>query len=137
MVATDAVIDTARGTLNLTDDPRMQAIIKGRVHRPALYLMIQNASAGKWDTAGITAMLADPRRARALVDRSVATIKAIGWQGAVFDIEQISGRSLGDYQALLGYAHARFAAAGLKLAVTAPGDDPAWDLIRFAAADFC
>ncbi len=122
------------GTLAFQDDPRLRAIASSQLHQPGFLLMVQNIAHEKWDGDGMARVLADPAKSDALADSIIATVQKAGWQGAVFDIENMPSAALAPYRAMLARIHAKFATAGLKLVMTAPAGEPDWDLRRFAAA---
>ncbi len=122
------------GTLAYQDDPRLRALASGQLHQPGFLLMVQNIAHEKWDGDGMARVLADHKKSDALADSVIATVQKAGWQGAVFDIENMPTAALAPYAAMLGRAHARFAAAGLKLVITAPAGEPDWDLRKFSSA---
>ncbi len=132
IVAADALVDSAHQRLISDPDPRLRALTAGSLHRPRQLLMVQNLSNEKWDGAGMAALLADGRRADALISATLAAVQKDGWQGAVFDIENMPDSALPAYLAFLERAHARFAKAGLPLALTVPAGEPAWDLGKFS-----
>lgn len=134
VVAADAQVKPATGALTTDPDPRLRALAANRLHRPRMMLMVQNLTHDEWDGVGMARLLADPRRSAALIDSTLAALRAGNWQGVVFDIENIPDNALPAYQAFLAQARARLARAGYPVALTAPVGEPAWDLHRFAAA---
>lgn len=134
IVAANAQIDSTRARLTNTPDPQLRALAQGRLHRPRQLLMVQNLVNEQWDGQGTARLLADPRRADALISDTLATAQRDGWQGVVFDIENIPDSALPAYRAMLERAHARFKHAAIPLVLTVPAGEPAWDLARFAAA---
>ena len=134
IIAADAQVNTANQSLISDPDAKLRALTAGRLHRPRQLLMIQNLSNEKWDGQGMASLLADGRRADALVSATLAAVQKDGWQGAVFDIENMPDSALPAYLVFLERAHARFAKAGLPLALTVPAGEPAWDLARFSHA---
>ena len=113
-------------------DAAGRSIINRAVHRPVVIPMIQNALAGKWDAAGTTALLHDPRARAALLDRLVPWLAANRAGGAFFDFEDLPASAQADYRTFLGDAHARFAPRGWVVAIAAPVGNPDWDLPAYA-----
>ncbi len=134
VIAANAAIDRRTGALIDHGDPRLAALVRNHVHRPRLSLMVQNIDGGHWFGPEMERLLRDPRASDALVDRMIASVQRRRWQGAVFDIENLDDHALPAYRAFLARAHARFARAGLELALTVPAGEPAWNLRQFAAA---
>ena len=122
------------GTLAYQDDPRLRALASSKLHQPGFLLMVQNIAHEKWDGEGMARVLADHAKSDALADSIIATVQKAGWQGAVFDIENLPTSALTPYMAMLDRVHGKFARAGLRLVITAPAGEPDWDLRRFASA---
>ena len=133
VVAADALIDTAHDTVAIDPDARLHSQLGSSLHRPQMLLMVQNIEHDQFAGAGMAALLASPARADALAGAIIARARQGGWNGAVFDIENLPGAAVPQYLAMLARNHRRFAEAGLKLGLTAPANDPGWDLARFAA----
>ncbi len=134
IIASDATIQPKTGKLVDRSDPRLRALIRGNVHRPKVFLMVQNFDDGRWFGPEMDRLLRDSRASDALIADTIAAVSRKHWQGAVFDIENLADRTLPLYRDFLARAHARFNKAGLSLAVTVPAGEPAWDLRGFAAA---
>lgn len=134
VIAADSVVSMPSGKLTMVDDPRLRAIARNSLHQPRLMLMVQNIAHEHWDGEGMARVLADRRKADALIDQTIASVQALKWQGAVFDIENMPTAALEPYRAFLERAQPKFAKAGLKLVMTAPAGEPEWNLRRFAAA---
>ena len=134
VVAADATINTANSSLNIDRDVRLHSQLASSLHHPAMLLMIQNIEHDAFSAGGIASLLASPARADALVSAVIAQVKQGGWNGAVFDIENLPQASVPQYLAMLARGHHRFAQAGLVVGLTAPAADPDWDLARFAEA---
>ena len=133
IIASDATIEPKTGKLIDRSDARLRALVRGNVHRPKLFLMVQNFDNGRWFGPEIDRLLHDRRASDALITDTIAAVSRKHWQGAVFDIENLADRTLPAYRDFLARAHARFAKAGLLLALTVPAGDPVWDLRSFAA----
>jgi cellulose synthase/poly-beta-1,6-N-acetylglucosamine synthase-like glycosyltransferase/peptidoglycan/xylan/chitin deacetylase (PgdA/CDA1 family) len=79
-------------------------------------------------------LLTNHARADRLIRATLAAARQGQWTGVVFDIENIPDAALPSYLAFLKRAKPQFARAGLKLALTIPAGEPAWDETRFASA---
>ncbi len=134
VIAGDGALAGQAGRIAVSDDAPLRALEHGRLHQPAYLLMVQNIQAGQWDGAGVAALLENHRSSDLLTRQTIATVRARGWQGAVFDLENLPDVALPAYQQWLARAHGQFAAAGLTLALTVPAGEPAWDLRGFGAA---
>jgi cellulose synthase/poly-beta-1,6-N-acetylglucosamine synthase-like glycosyltransferase/peptidoglycan/xylan/chitin deacetylase (PgdA/CDA1 family)/spore germination protein YaaH len=133
IAAGDAQIDPRTGSLAVDRDRQLHSILYSRAHRPRVWLMVQNVFAEKWQIAPTIALFRNPRASARLVDQLVASVKASGWHGAVFDIENLPDSALPSYVRFLGMAHRRFRKAGLTLAATVPAGDPGWPLRAIGA----
>jgi cellulose synthase/poly-beta-1,6-N-acetylglucosamine synthase-like glycosyltransferase/peptidoglycan/xylan/chitin deacetylase (PgdA/CDA1 family)/spore germination protein YaaH len=118
--------------LRVAADPRFDAIIAGARRRPALLPMVQNASEGRWDGAGLAALLRDPAARARLLGQSEALVAARRGAGIVFDFEELPATAQRDYLRFLGDAHRRFAARGWTVAAAAPVGDADWNLRAYA-----
>lgn len=76
----------------LVADRRFDAVLAGARKRPAVLPMIQNAARGRWDGAGLAALLRDPSARDRLVDRALAMVAARHGAGIVFDFEDLPPR---------------------------------------------
>ena len=134
VVAADATINTSLSAVTLDPDVRLRSQLATSLHHPAMLLMVQNIENDAFSSAGMASLLASPGRADALVGEVIAQARQGGWNGVVFDIENLPQASVPQYLAMLARGHHRFAEAGLRLGLTAPAADPDWDLAHFAAA---
>ena len=134
LAAGDAQIDPRTASLVVDRDRHLNAILYSRGHRPRVWLMVQNVFAEKWQVAPTLALFRNPRASTRLVNQTIARLQASGWQGAVFDIENLPEGALPAYVRFLTLAHRRFARAGLTLAVTVPAGDAGWPLKAIGAA---
>jgi spore germination protein YaaH len=104
--------------------------------RAPLAPVVQNAALGRWYGTEVGAMLADPARRAAFLDRLQPQLAALGAPkgGVVFDLEALPPSAQAGYLALLAEARARFRARGWPVWVAAPCCDPAWDLGAYGRA---
>lgn len=134
LVAAEASISFPQGKLQIQPDLQLTAILRSQLHRPDKYLMVQNIYNQKWDGNGMARLLANPARVDALVGELIAAGQQGRWTGVMFDIENMPDSALPAYQAFLARSHARFKRAGLKVGLTVPAGEPAWNEARFAQA---
>jgi spore germination protein YaaH len=100
--------------------------------RPKVIPVVQNARGGTWDGADAAALLANPARRKALIDRIDTALRSYGASGVMFDLEDLPPAAQGGYLSLLAEAKARFAARRWTVAVTVPAADPDWSLGAYA-----
>ena len=134
VVAADATINPANNSVAIDPDVRLHSQLGSSLHHPLMMLMVQNVENDQFSGAGMAALLASPARGDALVQAIIAQARQGGWNGVVFDVENLPTASISAYLAMLERNYRRFKTAGLKLGLTAPAADPDWDLTRFAAA---
>jgi len=133
VVASNGFIDRATGALRVQRDVKLQALIRNQLHRPKVFLMVQNVSAGHWFGPGMDRIFRDRAASERLIDATIAILHAERWHGVVFDIENIDASVLPAYHAFLARAHSRFESEGLSLALTIPAGEPDWNLQRFSS----
>ena len=114
-----------------TADPMFQQVVRRNADPPRVLPMIQNVGGGKWDSAGMGAILRDPARRKALLDYTERVIVDQHGSGVVFDLERLPANSLGGYLALLREARIRFAPRKWEVTLAAPVGDADWDLRKF------
>ncbi len=119
-------------------DTAGREIINRASPRPLILPMIQNAIGGKWDAAGMEALLRDPKLRKKFLDTLEPWLAANGAGGAFFDFEELSPKGQLDYQAFLRETRARFAkrnwVIGIAVPVGAADDEEAgaWNIGAFA-----
>ena len=84
--------------------------------------------------SGMSAVLADPARRRALLDWTERLVALEHGTGVVFDFEELPASALANYRVLLQEARQRFAPHGWLVTLAVPLDNPDWNLRAFAAA---
>jgi spore germination protein YaaH/peptidoglycan/xylan/chitin deacetylase (PgdA/CDA1 family) len=134
VIASNAWLDRKTLALKVQIDTPLRTLVRSRLHRPKLFLMVQNVDDKVWFGPEMSRLFHDPRKSDALVEGLIAATKRVRWQGVVFDIENLPNETLPAYRDFLARAHARFAKAGLLMSVTVPAGEPAWNLKRFSDA---
>ena len=118
-------------------DTAGREIINRASPRPLILPMIQNAIGGKWDAAGMEALLRDPRLRKKFLDTLEPWLAANGAGGAFFDFEELSPKGQHDYLDFLRETKARFAkrnwVIGIAVPVGAADDEGGWNIGAFAA----
>ena len=105
-----------------------------RANKPgvAILPMLQNATAGKWDGAGLQRLLADPTRTAELNRQVVAFIAANKLQGVTIDFENIPKAAHKDLEKFLAGLSQSFAPHQWIIAQAAPFDDGDWPYKEYA-----
>lgn len=134
IIAADAAIDLANDTITIDPDPQLHALRSSNLHRPGMHLMVQNINNEQWDGPGMARLLANPQRARQLLNDVIAKARAGRWNGVTMDIENIPDAAVPAYLAWLEQAHPKMRKAGLALSVTVPAGERSWNLQRIAQA---
>jgi cellulose synthase/poly-beta-1,6-N-acetylglucosamine synthase-like glycosyltransferase/peptidoglycan/xylan/chitin deacetylase (PgdA/CDA1 family)/spore germination protein YaaH len=120
-----------RHEFKVLPDPSGRAVIDAAPHRPLILPVVQNFANGEVDSAGIRAMLADPRLRAAFLDRLEPFLASVHAGGAVFDFEQLDPAGEAHYRELLKEARSRFARHKWLVTVAVPVSG-GWDLRAFA-----
>lgn len=121
-------------------DTAGREIINRANPRPLILPMIQNAIDGKWDAAGMEALLRDPKLRKKFLDTLEPWLAANGAGGAFFDFEELSPKGQQDFLTFLRETKARFAkrnwVIGIAVPVGAAEDEtvgePGWNIAAFA-----
>ena len=105
-----------------------------RTNKPGVAILpvIQNATAGNWDGAGLARLLADRARADQLLDQIIAFVAANKLQGVTVDFEEVPPAAHKDLEDFLSRMSAAFAPHDWIIAQAAPFDDD-----RLALSDLC
>ncbi|NIJ08685.1 cellulose synthase/poly-beta-1,6-N-acetylglucosamine synthase-like glycosyltransferase/peptidoglycan/xylan/chitin deacetylase (PgdA/CDA1 family)/spore germination protein YaaH [Sphingomonas vulcanisoli] len=100
--------------------------------KPRLMVMIQNAKGGQWDSAGLTALLRDPKARGHLLDQVAQILGKEGARGVTFDFEELPAKAQPYYRRFIAEAHARFAPKNWLVTLAVPADDDDWNLKAYA-----
>lgn len=105
-----------------------------RAHKPevAILPMIQNASGGRWDGAGLARLLADPVRSERLANQIVTFLAVNRLQGVTIDFENVPRSAYRNLGAFLARLSQLFAAHNWIIVQAAPFDDPSWPYKAYA-----
>ena len=101
-------------------------------HKPRLMVMIQNAKEGAWDSAGLTALLRDPKARAHLLDQVEIILRNERARGVTFDFEELPVRAQPYYRRFIAEAHARFAPKNWLVTLAVPVEDDDWNLKAYA-----
>lgn len=114
-------------------DYRSVELIAKQKTRPSVLPMLQNATEGKWDGAGLARLLANPEERKARIDSLVGFLQTNNAQGLVVDFEEVPKEAQHDYQVFLRELRAAFAPHSWIVAIAAPFDDPNWSYRSYSA----
>ena len=112
-------------------DKRLDLLLATTPKVPAILPMVQNILNGKWDPAGMAALLHDPAARAHLLDQLEPELLRLKAIGVMFDFESLPKSAQGDYQRFLAEAHARYAAHHWLITLAVPVDDEDWDLAAY------
>lgn len=118
--------------LTLFPDHQLDALLATTPRPPAIVPMVQNVLDGKWDSAGMAALLHNPAARAALLDRLEPQLAARNAIGVMFDFEELPASAQSDYRTFLTEAKQRFAAHHWLITLAVPVDNADWDLGAYA-----
>jgi peptidoglycan-N-acetylglucosamine deacetylase len=118
--------------LTVFPDHPLEAMLASTAKPPAIVSMVQNVLGGKWDGAGMAALLHDARARGALLDVLEPQLKAQHAIGVMFDFEDLPASAQGDYLKFLGETKARYAAHHWLITLAVPVDNSDWNLGAYA-----
>ena len=118
--------------LTVFPDHQLDALLASTPKPPAIVPMVQNVLNGKWDGAGMAALLHDPKARAALLDQLEPQLVARGAIGVMFDFEELPASAQGDYLKFLTEAKQRYAAHRWLITLAVPVDNSDWNLGAYA-----
>ena len=118
--------------LTVFPDHQLDALLASTPKAPAIVPMVQNVLNGKWDGAGMAALLHDPTARAALLDRLKPQLVARGAIGVMFDFEELPASAQGEYLKFLTEAKQRYAAHRWLITLAVPVDNSDWNLGAYA-----
>jgi peptidoglycan-N-acetylglucosamine deacetylase len=114
--------------MTIFPDHPLEALLATTPKPPAIMPMVQNIIEGKWDGAGMAALLHD-RNARAKLlnelEPQLARQNAIG---VMFDFEELPASAQADFLRFIAQARQRYAAHHWLVSVAVPVDNEDWNL---------
>jgi len=113
-------------------DRRALDLIRTTKPNVAILPMIQNATMGKWNGAGLAELLADRDRTDRLLNQIVQFVAANKLQGVTVDFEQVPKSAHKDLEDFLTRMSAAFAPHDWIIAQCAPFDDDDWPYQTYA-----
>jgi peptidoglycan-N-acetylglucosamine deacetylase len=118
--------------LNTASDNRTLAYIRQTKPNVAILPVLQNATQGKWDGAGLATLLADPKRRADVISRVVSYLESRRLQGVTVDFEELPSGAVDDLRTFLSEMSANFATHGWIVVLASPFDDDKWPFAAFA-----
>ncbi len=132
VIVAGALVDTNTGKLVVTPDPALSDELKRRLHQPEKLLMVQNLVNEHWDGAGMARLLARNNASDALARQIAAAVFGGGWQGVVFDIEDMPDGANPAFHRLIALTNALLDKQGRSVAVTVQAGGPVGEMRVFA-----
>ncbi len=118
--------------LTVFPDHQLDRLLASTPRPPAIVPMVQNVLNGKWDGAGMAALMHDPKASAALLNRLEPQLAARGAIGVMFDFEELPASAQGDYLKFLAQAKQRYAAHRWLITLAVPVDNEEWNLGAYA-----
>lgn len=118
--------------LTIFPDHPLEAMLASTPKPPAIVSMVQNVLGGKWDGAGMAALLRDPAARAALLDQLEPQLRAQNAIGVMFDFEDLPASAQRDYLAFLAQAKHRYASHHWLITLAVPVDNEDWNLGAYA-----
>jgi cellulose synthase/poly-beta-1,6-N-acetylglucosamine synthase-like glycosyltransferase/peptidoglycan/xylan/chitin deacetylase (PgdA/CDA1 family) len=105
-----------------------------RANKPGVAILpiIQNATGGKWDGAGLAKLVADPARSDQLLDQITRFVAANKFQGVTIDFEDVPPAAHKDLEDFLSRLSVAFAPHDWIIAQAVPFDDDDWPYKTYA-----
>src|SRR5207302_7121915 len=94
--------------------------------------VLTNVTNSKWDGPGLAQLLADPVRARTLLNNVVGFVAAQKLQGITIDFEEVPISAHKDLEAFLSSLSQAFAPHDWIIVQAAPFDDDKWPYATYA-----
>ncbi|HEY0105188.1 MAG TPA: glycosyltransferase, partial [Rhizomicrobium sp.] len=113
-------------------DQRLLAELRTKRANLAILPVIQNATLGKWDGEGLTRLLGDPARSKALIAKLVDFVGANRLQGVTIDFENIPAEGHPAVENFLKRVSQAFLPHGWIVVMAAPFDDEDWPYAAYA-----
>ncbi len=119
-------------TLKSALDTRLLAELRAKRANLAILPVIQNATLGKWDGAGLVRFLSDRARADGLIAQLVAFVDANKLQGVTIDFESLPAAGHPVVEAFLKRVSEAFLPRGWIVVMAVPFDDEEWPYTDYA-----
>ena len=123
-------LDASDGSITLDDPPQQKRVLElVRASRPQIEIMplVNNWSGHAWEGEKIAELLARPAARRHLVEVLFDYVRARRFAGVSVDFEEMPRTSLAALDAFVAELATTFHAAGLRVSISVPAEDPAFD----------
>ncbi len=137
VIPTWLTLDGPDMALTAAVEPRVLDYIQATKPDTAILPVIQNASNGQWNGAGLAKMLADPAVRAERIQEIVAFLDKYKFQGVTVDFEDVPESSQKNMERFLAELHEAFVVHDYAILVAVPFDDDSWPYKAYAKiADF-
>jgi cellulose synthase/poly-beta-1,6-N-acetylglucosamine synthase-like glycosyltransferase/peptidoglycan/xylan/chitin deacetylase (PgdA/CDA1 family)/spore germination protein YaaH len=113
-------------------DARLLGELRTKRANLAILPVLQNATLGKWDGAGLAKLLADPARSDALLKQIVGFVGDNKLQGVTIDFEEVPSTGHADLERFLQRLSGAFLTHGWIIVMAVPFDDEDWPYAAYA-----
>ena len=121
-----------KGNIDVTSNGIINALASQTTRPVRLLPVIHNSHDRMWDQKRADDLILSPAAQRKLMAQMINLAKQRGYQGYVFDLENLSDRGAKAYPGFLKKVHAAFKTEGLELWATVPMGDDNWPIPDFA-----
>ena len=122
------------GDLALAEDPQALATLAKARRAPAVLPLVSNAHDGVWDAAAAEGVILDAATRERFLARLADLARQHGYDGYVFDFEDLTPAAIAAYPAFLAQARQALAAVGSETWVAVPIGAAAWPLGELSSA---
>jgi cellulose synthase/poly-beta-1,6-N-acetylglucosamine synthase-like glycosyltransferase/peptidoglycan/xylan/chitin deacetylase (PgdA/CDA1 family)/spore germination protein YaaH len=137
VIPTWLTLDGPDMALTAAVEPRVLDYIQATKPNTAILPMIQNASNGQWNGAGLAKMLADPAARAERIQEIVTFLGKYKFQGVAVDFEDVPESSHKNLGLFLTELHEAFVVHDYAILLAVPFDDDSWPYQTYAnIADF-
>jgi peptidoglycan-N-acetylglucosamine deacetylase len=114
--------------MTIFPDRPLEALLATTPKPPAIMPMVQNIIEGKWDGAGMAALLHDPKARANLLNELEPQLAKQNAIGVMFDFEELPASAQADFLRFIAQARLRYAAHHWLVSVAVPVDNEDWNL---------
>jgi peptidoglycan-N-acetylglucosamine deacetylase len=114
--------------MTIFPDRPLEALLATTPKPPAIMPMVQNIIEGKWDGAGMAALLHVPKARANLLNELEPQLAKQNAIGVMFDFEELPASAQADFLRFVAQARLRYAAHHWLVSVAVPVDNEDWNL---------
>jgi peptidoglycan-N-acetylglucosamine deacetylase len=114
--------------MTIFPDRPLEALLATTPKPPAIMPMVQNIIEGKWDGAGMAALLHVPKARANLLNELEPQLAKQNAIGVMFDFEELPASAQADFLRFIAQARQRYAARHWLVSVAVPVDNEDWNL---------